>query len=242
MSYRDAVLSTNPVGYWRLGEPSGTVAVDVMGLNNGTYVNAPTLGVAGLLTGDPDTAMTGTGSSYMQFSCGALSAYSITFWAKCGAGSGSPHYLFGNASDAPDISNNYTTGKVQAYISGWRDMAPFAVGEKAMFCLTFDGTTTTFYKNGASTYSAVIGGTLPAVANAFGGYPVAGVGVVDTIDEPAIWNRALTAAEVAMLYAEGLADPSYHLAPLWFGDGTQEPWQGTSDKRYDNLPPTPDRG
>ena len=34
-----------------------------MGANNGTYVASPTLGVAGLLTGDPDTAVTFNGTT-----------------------------------------------------------------------------------------------------------------------------------------------------------------------------------
>lgn len=57
-SYRDAVLATNPFGYWRLGEASGTVVHDEMGLHNGIYANGPTLGVPGLLTGDSNTAVT----------------------------------------------------------------------------------------------------------------------------------------------------------------------------------------
>ncbi|MBE3072480.1 MAG: PKD domain-containing protein, partial [Acidobacteria bacterium] len=49
---REAMIGTAPLGYWRVGEASGTNAADVMGANDGTYVGSPTLGVAGLLTGD----------------------------------------------------------------------------------------------------------------------------------------------------------------------------------------------
>lgn len=65
MAYADEVLADNPVIYLRLGEPSGTTAEDA-GPNNldGTYVNAPTLGVAGALTeiGETDTAVTFNGT------------------------------------------------------------------------------------------------------------------------------------------------------------------------------------
>jgi hypothetical protein len=48
MSYQGEVLVDSPVGYWRLGETSGTIANDETANNlDGTYVNAPTLGVAG---------------------------------------------------------------------------------------------------------------------------------------------------------------------------------------------------
>ncbi len=45
----NAAVSDNPVGYWRLGESSGTVAQNET-VNNldGMYVNAPTLGVASI--------------------------------------------------------------------------------------------------------------------------------------------------------------------------------------------------
>lgn len=57
-SYSEAVLADNPVAYWRLGEKSGTQAVDASGNgHDGTYQGNPTLGVPGLLTGDPDTAV-----------------------------------------------------------------------------------------------------------------------------------------------------------------------------------------
>ena len=57
MAYADVVNSLNPVAYWRLGESSGTVAVDETGNYNGTYVGSPTLGVDGLLLGDTNTAV-----------------------------------------------------------------------------------------------------------------------------------------------------------------------------------------
>lgn len=57
--YKPLILSeTGLVAYWRLGEPSGTSAVDIVAANNGTYTNSPVLGAAGALEDDPDTAVT----------------------------------------------------------------------------------------------------------------------------------------------------------------------------------------
>ena len=51
------VLADGPVGYWRLGEASGTTAGDAaVPADDGTYVGAPTLGVTGLVSGI-DTAV-----------------------------------------------------------------------------------------------------------------------------------------------------------------------------------------
>lgn len=59
-SYASEVLADNPLGYWRLGEASGTTAADDSGNgNDGTYGGSPTLGATGLLprADDSDTAV-----------------------------------------------------------------------------------------------------------------------------------------------------------------------------------------
>ncbi len=57
MSYESVVKEDAPKGYWRLGEPSGTEAKDASGnAQNGTYKNTPTLGVAGAIGLDSNTA------------------------------------------------------------------------------------------------------------------------------------------------------------------------------------------
>lgn len=52
--YPSEVLADDPIGYWRLGERSGTSAGDSSGNGrSGTYMNGPTLGAPSLLSGDP---------------------------------------------------------------------------------------------------------------------------------------------------------------------------------------------
>ena len=76
--YRGRVLYDAPVGYWRLGEPSGTVAADAStnGLT-GTYVGSPTLAQVGALgaSGDADTAVDFTGGGkYVSTAADKLTA------------------------------------------------------------------------------------------------------------------------------------------------------------------------
>jgi hypothetical protein len=62
-TYRASVLADSPLVYYRLGEPSGTVATDLGSAGqNATYVGSPTLGVAASM-GDGDTAVTLNGST-----------------------------------------------------------------------------------------------------------------------------------------------------------------------------------
>lgn len=62
-AYAEAILSDNPAGYWRLGEPSGTVAADELGVSNGTYTGSPTLAVAGALDVDSNGGVLFNGTS-----------------------------------------------------------------------------------------------------------------------------------------------------------------------------------
>jgi alpha-galactosidase len=47
VAFPSAVLSNNPVAYWRFSETSGTTAADSVGAHNATYGSAVTLGVTG---------------------------------------------------------------------------------------------------------------------------------------------------------------------------------------------------
>lgn len=69
-----------PVGYWRLGEATGTVAYDLGSAGvNGTYTNSPTLGATGLQSnGDPDTAVTFAAASSQYVSIADNNATTIT--------------------------------------------------------------------------------------------------------------------------------------------------------------------
>lgn len=60
--YRAAVMADEPLGYWRLGEKSGTVAKDEVGQHDGTYTGDVVLGV-GTAAADGDTAVTFDGKT-----------------------------------------------------------------------------------------------------------------------------------------------------------------------------------
>ena len=73
--YEAVIQGDSPISYWRLGEASGTLAVDEMGANDGTYIATPTLGAASLLTSDTaDTAVTFNGTNE-YVNCGILQGF-----------------------------------------------------------------------------------------------------------------------------------------------------------------------
>lgn len=65
--YRDTILSLSPMGYWRLGETSGSTATDISGNNrNGTYLGSYTLGQPSMIPSDPDKALGCNGTGYVD--------------------------------------------------------------------------------------------------------------------------------------------------------------------------------
>lgn len=87
-TYRDTVVADGPVAYWRLGESSGSTAVDEMGAHDATYNNSPTLGTTGALANSSDTAATFVRSSsqWVEASDHAdldfTGDFSVEFWMK----------------------------------------------------------------------------------------------------------------------------------------------------------------
>ena len=55
--YRNYVQDLEPTAYFRLGETSGTVAIDEINGAHGEYINSPNLGRQGLIYDDPNTAV-----------------------------------------------------------------------------------------------------------------------------------------------------------------------------------------
>jgi Concanavalin A-like lectin/glucanases superfamily len=65
--YRNGVLAKGPVAYWRLGESQGPIASDATQRgHNGLYFGNPTLGQAGAIHRDPNTAIRCNGMDYVE--------------------------------------------------------------------------------------------------------------------------------------------------------------------------------
>ena len=128
--YRSIVLDDSPIGYWPLGESSGTTASNVaarsVGQFDATY-SGVTLGVAGALAGSPDTAATfaSGASSRVSLPTDLISKsmnVAVELWFK--ASSGSSGVLLSEQSVAPPAvpttswaPNLYvdTAGKLRGY-------------------------------------------------------------------------------------------------------------------------------
>jgi Concanavalin A-like lectin/glucanases superfamily len=218
MSYSSTILATSPDAYWRFGEPSGTSAADASGNGHtGTCVNTPTMGATGLLTGDSDTAFSFAAASAerVTFTPIVLSGdFTLAAWIK-GASfdAAGSNMVFSGAANSPALGIRLTYLQL---LCQDLDMAPASTfapstGQTYRVAVTYDlsASSVIYYVNGSPVGSPVtfynaamqatgvssIGGTLSGSSSSFDG----------TVDEPNIWSRVLSAAEISADYAAGTA-------------------------------------
>lgn len=218
-SYASTVLGDGPVSYWRLGEQTGTTAADSgNGGNNGTYNGGSTLGVAGAIVGDTDTAVKLNGSTgYVGVPDNAnldiTGDMTLEMWAKPGALNGTTQTVLqkGTSSNVAGPGWQYRMSINSA--NRWKGI--LFVGNSSFeiidtidtlsatrwdyLVLVRSGTTQTLYVNGQAVGSVSISGPTNATtgmlafgrAGSYSNYYLNG-----NVDEVAIYNQALTTAQI----------------------------------------------
>jgi hypothetical protein len=222
MSYVSEVRADSPSAWFRLGEPSGTTAVDTVGGAAGAYVGDVTLAQPGLIT-DGDTAArfnATTYSGYVRVADRAAldlgSAGSVEAWvylertgsgldvtaAIVDKGSGSLIVRTVSASDLRLlVRRNGVANIVTSRVA-------LTLRTRAHVVVTWSGTTWRIYINGVDQTGTVTSSTLANTALPFC------IGAADGggndrwagyIDEVAIYPTALSAGRVLAHYNAGIA-------------------------------------
>ncbi len=214
-SYPAAVGADAPLGYWRLGESSGTVAADNVGDNPGTYVGSPTLGVTGALTSDANTAVDFNGSSQqvtLDHDVGfGSSDFTIELWFKSTASSGTKTIWHsgdnGTGGAFADVSlvdgkltakvrgaNNLTLTSTNSYSDGAWHQAVFTRFQNS-FVLYADGGSVTSGSSAAGTVQT--GSPVTRIAN---GNPSASSWFPGSVDEVSVYASALDSNHIQAHY------------------------------------------
>lgn len=235
MTYSAEVLADSPLIYWRLGETVGTTAADTSGNGHtGTFVNAPSLGVTGLLVGDANKAagFTSAGDSGVNgadtpVAIGTLGAFTIEAIVRETAdlvGGSNIFGLFDPLFSAPDwIALQYSTGIIGFPTRKVLEFSYQGVTFPKLYKTrvdahtyhlmgTYDGTTMTFYVNGVVADSLTISDdAIQTVANSFaaGNVQTGGWATDGTVDECAFYLTALSSGRAAAHFAaSGIVDTS----------------------------------
>jgi RHS repeat-associated protein len=224
-SYSAAVLADQPVGYWRLNEQSGTTANDSSGNSlAGTYTSIGAgLGADGALSGcDPSNsaASFNGSSSYVsvpnasQLDIGGPST--VEAWFKGpGSAPSANEYLVNRGSPYDYIVYIDTGGHVAfqadtsagALIFNFSGSTVVTGGGWYHLAATWDGSTARIFINGALDASKTASGTPNTGAGGLyvGRADSAASNYVNgTVDEVAVYNKALTPTQVATHYQAAL--------------------------------------
>jgi acid phosphatase type 7 len=218
-SYSGVVSSTpGLVGYWRLGESSGTTACDSTGHDNGTYLTGTTLGVSGAISGDPDTAVTLNGSSG-QVSVPAASSlnvgdnFTIEAWVKRGSSKTGVNQVVASKQEGSWVLMFNESDKLTLRRSTVADIATSTVATTDTsgwhyVVATKNGSSVHLYLDGVDVTGAVSNQTMPNNSQPLViGQSTGTAYFKGSVDETALYNTALTPTQITQHYNAGISAP-----------------------------------
>jgi len=214
LDYYQSKMALRPLAYWRLGEPSGTNAAAEVG-NVGVYVASPTLAQASALANDANTSVTFNGTTQRVTVATAptiVDTFSIATWFKRSATQSAVQHLVSFATGGPalffDAANKLCLSKIGTG-NIWVSTPTFTDTNWHMAVVTKVGATTTAYVDGALVAGTTTNQTCTTAATLALAATEAGASwFPGSLDEPAVFDRALTLAEIVAQYDLGVS-PSY---------------------------------
>lgn len=215
MTYASTVQATSGlVWYSRMGDASSP-AVDLINANNAAQVNSPTFGATGLISGDSDKAVSfaSASSQYLKITYAAPlnvgDVFSLEAWIKLTSIPGYMNIIAQDGSSYLFLVTNtghleLWRGDIAAIVSSTNTLSS---GTIYHVVVTKNGATVKLYVNGTDVSGTVTNQT--EVNNSADVWIAGRVGfaqyVNGVIDEVAIYNAAMSAADVLAHYNAGSA-------------------------------------
>lgn len=222
-SYSELVQKDGAAAYWRLDETEDVVAHDIIGGNDGTYLNGVTLGVPGAILRDSDTAANFDSATHQKMDAPWTETqnppqFTAEVWARVTGNNGNYRSPLTSRADSPqrgfifyaEPGNTWQFWSGKGDQSGWDSIAGPSVSENGWDYLvaTYDGTTKRFYVNGTEVGTSIaafaVNDTSPLRA---GGGATEGSGdffFQGDVDEVAIYPVALTPEQIIAHYVAGV--------------------------------------
>lgn len=245
-SYESAIVSDNPLAYWPLNETNGSIAYDLVGGYNGTYIGGFTLANPGVpffgFSSASDTALFDGTSAYVDVSEGPFNltnAFTVVAWVKVpaishfsgilGHGDSSWRVSISPSGDPAGNDGNDSgdaTSPTSILGTNWHMLAYACTGPSNA------GGNGLLYIDGVP----VATNNVPNVATNnldvwIGGSPDYGTArlMAGSIAQAAVFTHALSSAQVLALYQAATNIPNIKLsiAPAGVGNLMLTWWRGT---------------
>lgn len=220
--YRDAIaVSPGLVGYWPLGEASGTVAADESGNGNDGYIGTNViLGESAVVTTEADTSMRPdpvTGSdveSYVTVSGLPVTGYPATVivWVDLVSGSQKGAFIAlstqaNSEGIAPGIGNTQLDNDGTNLVGSIDNVAWQATGQALaagihMIAMTSTAGQQKYYVDGALVYTGADNPIVPSGVLCIGGY-FNRIADGNKLGHASLHDQVLTLSDIAALYAAG---------------------------------------
>ena len=248
--YKGVVMSDSPVGYWRLGEPSGMAANDESPFDrDGTYTSSPPLGVGGAILGDSDTAVTIASGDNVEMGDEFDFAGTVPFSFEAWIYPTTIDTIFRRIVSKADPDDpagrqgwllwlrDLGTGYHQLGFERFRDgtnqgvlasTVVLELNEYSHVAATFNGNNMKIYLNGLEVGTANYGSpnSLKDTSDAFklGDSSAGGANFLGRIDEAAVYDFALSPAAVSRHYADSVYsyDDLYRLTKSTYADQSSD--------------------
>lgn len=210
--YSRYIRSLAPLSYWRLNEPAGATNANNETSTSGmdlTQVGGVTFGVTGRIPGNTAAAFDGVNDYLTNGVINPWAGdFTILLWVKPDVISFDVYamretyqtngFRFGTISTGSTGKVTFWTTESGGGVDVQSSQNLLSVGQWSLVAVTRGGTTFRVYHNGANVGSGTGTYIAPSAGIQIGGNTqLADV----TIDEPTVWDRALSADEVATAFA-----------------------------------------
>jgi len=215
-TYRDAVLAAHPLAYWRFGDPD-TMVRDELGGPPGSFTGGCTAGAAGALANDANSAMALDGTCRILLGTGfefdGNAPYAIEVWIHTSQNTIFQQVFGRESRDTQNPIDGYElvvapTGiELERAIAGANNkttMAPFATDRFVHVVAQYTGTTQQMWLDGTLAAQSIDARAIVAyAAPALAGASTMGNFLTGSLDELAVYDRALDPSEIALHAAYG---------------------------------------
>jgi hypothetical protein len=214
--YGATVIADGPTSFWRLGEATGPTAADAAGPNTGVYRNGVTTGVAGLTSDTTNTAASFDGINDMVSvpSSAGLSptaAVTVEAWVRPSTKPATGAFAsvvtkaeaYSLQFNGPQLEFTTIRGTTRRRVQA--PASAIVAGGTYHVVGTYDGTTQRLYVNGVQVASGAFTGALNANGSPvlLGSWDATSEFLAGTIDDVAVYAKAVSAAQVTSHYGAG---------------------------------------